>query len=255
MQAYCYETQTDPPCMHVSAGLAHLASAYPPVFTVAHHASGVPSAYPTQTLQVTEFVLSCGAHEYSDSVNSFSAWRTDQHAVHEPAAAALLAPEARAAPAPVLSGTTPAAARPAAGQTQAASRQPLCRAEPPTVRAGGSAPGALTALLCESRLGGEGRPWNLRRRRAQCAGGRTSAGRSMGDVSKGGPNPLAPARAGRRRRRLGGAPAALAGRRPRVPADHVAREPARAPLVGHHGLPGCHARHARAGRQGATANP
>ncbi len=82
MQAYCYETQTDPPCMHVSAGLAHLASAYPPVFTVAHHASGVPSAYPTQTLQVTEFVLSCGAHEYSDSVNSFSAWRTDQHAVH-----------------------------------------------------------------------------------------------------------------------------------------------------------------------------
>lgn len=38
-------------------------------------------------------MLSCGAHEYSDSVNSFSAWRTDQHAVHEPAAAALLAPE------------------------------------------------------------------------------------------------------------------------------------------------------------------
>jgi len=49
-------------------------------------------------LQVAEYVLSCGAHEYSDSVNSFSAWRTDQHAVHEPAAAALLAPEARAAP-------------------------------------------------------------------------------------------------------------------------------------------------------------
>lgn len=45
--------------------------------------------------QVAEYVLSCGAHEYSDSVNSFSAWRTDQHAVHEPAAAALLAPEVR----------------------------------------------------------------------------------------------------------------------------------------------------------------
>ena len=48
--------------------------------------------------QVAEFVLSCGAHEYSDSVNSFSAWRTDQHTVHEPAAAALLAPEARRSP-------------------------------------------------------------------------------------------------------------------------------------------------------------
>lgn len=45
--------------------------------------------------QVAEYVMMCGAHEYSDSVNSFSAWRTDQHAVHEPATAALLAPEAR----------------------------------------------------------------------------------------------------------------------------------------------------------------
>lgn len=54
---------------------------------------------------------------------------------------------------------------------------------------------------------------------------------------------------------MGGAAAALAGGGARVPAVHVARQPARAPLVGLHALPGRLAGHAGAAGQGAPPRP